>query len=348
MQRFPNFGFYALPGHVSDPTTLGDEVRDAQQLGLGTVWLSERPGTKDIGVLCGTAQACAPELTVGTGLIGNLPLRNPLMLASFCSTMALMTRNRFILGVGHCQDRLADMAGVPRSSRPLLGRYLDVVRKLWNGEVVSAKGDNWNLDRATLGLKIPVPPIYMAAIGDRSLAWAGRHCDGVLLFSCLNAAAVSHSVGIVRQAAAEAGRDPKAVTICAVAVTACEVSEEKMLNYIVRRMNTYFMLPSIDALIRVNGWDPIVAAKIKAAVFEQAKSASGALGDEGVSRELDVLRGFRDRYPREWLESCNALGDATDCVRYVRSMFDAGADRVIFHGSPPRDLQPLLSAWAKS
>ncbi|MSR13468.1 MAG: TIGR03857 family LLM class F420-dependent oxidoreductase [Gammaproteobacteria bacterium] len=346
MQRFPEFGFYALPGHVSDPTTLTDEVRDGQALGLGTVWISERPGTKDIGVLCGAAQAHAPALTIGTGLIGNLPLRNPLVVASFCSTMVLMTKGRFVLGVGHGQDRLADLAGAPRSTRPIIGRYLAVLRRLWNGEVVSVKGDNWMLEKAALGLKLPVaPPIFMAAIGDKSLAWAGKNCDGVLLFSCLNAPAVARSVEVIRTAALEAGRDPKAVTICAVAVTACDVSEEKQLNYIVRRMSTYFMLPSIDALIRVNGWDTVVAGKIKATVFEQAKAAPGLLGDEGVSRELDVLRGFRDRYPRHWLEECNALGDTASCLRYVRSMFEAGADRVIFHGSPPRDLQSLLAAW---
>ncbi len=346
MQRFPQFGFYGLPGHVSDPTTLADEVRDGQALGLGSVWLSERPGTKDIGVLCGTAQAHAPELAIGTALVGNLPLRHPLMVASFASTMMLMTKNRFTLGVGHGQDRLADIANVPRSNRPLIGRYLAVLRRLWNGEVVSAKGDNWVLDNAALGLKLSTPPpIYMAAIGDKSLAWAGRHCDGVLLFSCLNAPAVAHSVQVVRQTAAEAGRDPATITICAVAVTACDVAEEKQLNYLVRRMNTYFMLPSIDALIRVNGWDPAIAAKIKAAVFEQAKATSGALGDEGVSRELDVLRRFRDHYPPAWLNDCNALGDARTCVGYVRSLFDAGADRVIFHGSPPRDLRSLLAIW---
>lgn len=346
-RKFPEFGFYALPGHISDPTTLADEVRDGEALGLGTVWISERPGTKDIGVLCGAAQAHAPDLAIGTALIGNLPLRNPLMVASFCSTMMLMTKNRFTLGVGHGQDRLADAAGVPRSTRPLIGRYLSILQRLWNGEVVSAKGDNWTLDKAALGLRLPVaPPIFMAAIGDKSLAWAGRHRDGVLLFSCLNPAAVAHSIGVIRRAATEANRDPASITVCAVAVTACDVPEEKALNYIVRRLNTYFMLPTIDAMVRVNAWDPAIAAKIKTAVYEQAKVAPGALGDEGVSRELDVLRRFRDLYPRAWLTDCNALGDTTACTGYIRALFDAGADRVIFHGSPPRDLKSLLTAWS--
>ena len=349
--RFPELGFYALPGHVADPRAIVEEVKDGAALGLGSVWISERPGTKDIGVLSGVAMAHAPSLCIGSGLIGNLPLRNPLAVASYASTMMLLSGNRFVLGLGHGQDRLADCAGFPRSTRPLIRRYIDVLRCLWRGEVVTAQGDNWNLKGAALGTRLAVsPPIYMAAVGDRSLAFAGVHCDGVLLFSCLNAAAVAHSVTTVRTAAARAGRDPSAVRVCAVAVTACDVPEEKILNYIVRRMNTYFMLPMIDALIRVNQWDPDLAAKIKhevmTDVITRAGNTQGALGDEGVSRELDVLRRFRDLYPAAWLQQCNAIGDADDCTRYVRSLFAAGADHVILHGSPPCDLKSLIARWS--
>jgi alkanesulfonate monooxygenase SsuD/methylene tetrahydromethanopterin reductase-like flavin-dependent oxidoreductase (luciferase family) len=238
------------------------------------------------------------------------------------------------------------MAGVPRSTRLLIGRYVEALRALWRGEVVSSKGDNWELNGAALGAHLDVVPrIYMGAVGDNSLAWAGRHCDGVILFSCLNAPAVAHSVSVVREAAERADRDPADVEVWAVAVTACEVSEEKLLNYVVRRMNTYFVLPMIDTLIRVNEWDPRIAGKIKEAVFAQARNAQGALGDEGVSREMDELRRVRKLYPDGWIEQCNAVGSAGSCASFLRSLFDAGADRVMIHGSPPSDLGPLIGAW---
>ena len=159
----------------------------------------------------------------------------------------------------------------------------------------------------------------MGAVGDRTLAWAGAHCEGVILFSCLDAKAVSRSVRVVKNAALEAGRDPSAVKVIGLAVTACDVSEEKMLNYIVRRMNTYFMLPMIDTLVAVNRWDPKTAATIKQAVFEQAKQGQGALRDEGVTHELDELRRFRDLYPPNWITQFNAVSSAEDGTRYIRS-----------------------------
>ena len=262
--------------------------------------------------------------------------------------MALLTNNRFVLGVGHGQDRLADMIGVPRSTRPIMQRYMETLRALWRGERVSAKNDGWILNDATLGAPLDeIPPIYVGAVGDATLAWAGRHADGVILFSCLTAEAVAHSVDVVRHAAETAGRDPASVEIWGVAVTACEVSEEKFLNYVVRRMNTYFMLPMIDALIKVNGWNPKRAAGIRSAVFEQARKNQGTLGDEGVSRELETLREFRDLYATEWIEKTNAIGDADTACRFVRSLFDAGANRVLIHGSPPADIETMLSRWSK-
>ena len=345
-QAFPELGYFVLGGHIHDPSPAVEQFKLGEELGLGTVWLSERPGSKDIGVLCGAAAAAAPNLNVGAGLIANLPARNPLITASFASTMSLLTGGRFTLGVGRGQDRLADMLGVPHSNFAMIERYLSAVRKLWRGETVTAAHDGWALKRANLGVSLDSPPpIWMGAVGDKTLAWAGAHCDGVMLFSQLNTTAVKHSVDIVKSAAIKAGRDPSAVEVAAVAVNACEVNEEKELNYIVRRMNTYFMWPVIDLIAKVNGWDPTKVAVIKNAVREQANNPPGALGDEGVSREMEDLRRIRDLYPREWIDECNAIGDADSGARYVRSLFDAGADKVLLHGAPPADFHSLLEAW---
>lgn len=345
-QPYPELGFFVLGGHIHDPRPAVEHFKLGEQLGIGTVWLSERPGSKDIGVICGAAAAAAPKLHVGAGLIANLPARNPLITASFASTMQLLTDDRFILGIGRGQERFADMLGVPHSDFALIERYLDALRQLWSGESVTAASDSWILDGANLGVQLDEPPsIWMGAVGDKTLEWAGKHCDGVMLFSCLNATAVRHSVTVVKNAAERAGRDPSIVEVAAVAVNACDVDEEKMLNYIVRRMNTYFMWPMIHLLVEVNGWDPKMASTIQHAVADQAKSPAGALGDEGVSREMDDLRRMRDLYPEAWIQECNAVGTADQGARFMRSLFDAGADKVLLHGSAPADFRTLVEAW---
>ena len=345
---YPELGYCTLGGHVPDPRPLVPEAKIGEEIGLSTIWISERPGTKEIGVLSGAALAAAPNSTIATGLIQNLQNRNPLLVASYTSTMMLMTDNKFILGVGHGQPKLSDMFGAPRSTMPLIGRYIDTLKALWRGEVVTAEADGWKLENAALGVALEeIPPVYMGAMGDKTLAWAGANADGVILYSCLNQRAVEHSIRVIREGAERAGRDPNEVTIVGVAVSACEVSEEKLLNYIVRRMNTYFMLPNIDVLAGVNDWDTEKVQQIRSAVMEDAGASKGGMGDESVSRELDTLRRFRDMYPEAWISECNAVGDADASAGYVRMLMDAGADKVILHGSPPSDLRALLKAWPK-
>jgi 5,10-methylenetetrahydromethanopterin reductase len=54
---------------------------------------------------------------------------------------------------------------------------------------------------------------------------------------------------------------------------------------------------------------------------------------------------MRDAYPEEWISDGNAVGDRDTSARATLARFDAGADGVLFHGSSPHDLAPLLERW---
>ena len=347
--RFAELGYYALPGHALSPKEIIEEVTDGDELGLGSVWLSERFNTKDIGVISGMAAALSPNMGIASGLIANLPLRNPLAVAGYASTMATLTDNRFSLGIGRGVDKLADMSGTPRLNFRLLEDYVTILRQLWRGEIVNYDGPAGKLANLGLGMTLEqTPPIIMAAMGDRTCAWAGRHADGVLFNSLWSPAAVAHSSNIVRRSAESCGRDPDAIRIWTIQITACETSEEDLLNFVIRRMNTYLLFPAMFATIcQTNGWDPKQADRLRAKLAEiDGRQKAGGIGDESTSRDLDALRAMRDLYPEQWLKEGNAVGSAANCVQATLDRFDAGADGVLFHGSPPQKLAPLLSAWS--
>ncbi len=209
---FPELSYMTLGGHVSDPRPLVDDVREGERLGLRHVWISERPGTKYIGALCGAAAVAAPNSVIGTGIINNLQIRNPFIVASFASTMSLLTNNKFILGIGRGQPQLSEMLGAPKTTFSLLAKYIDTLRALWRGERVTSIEKGWVLKDATLGVTLDsAPKIYMAAVGRKTLEFAAKNCDGVILMACLNASAVRHSSEIIRNAAISAGRDPNSI-----------------------------------------------------------------------------------------------------------------------------------------
>lgn len=163
--RFPELGFYALPGHVADPARVADEVVAGDALGFGSVWISERLNTKSVEVLSGIAAAQDTGMGIAAGLIANLPLRHPLVVAAYGSTMSLLTGNRFALGIGRGQALLADAAGVARLDFRLLEDWITILRALWRGEAVSYDGPAGKLTGASLGMALDAaPPLIMSPV----------------------------------------------------------------------------------------------------------------------------------------------------------------------------------------
>lgn len=347
---FPELGYYTLPGHIFDPKQMLEEVRTGDELGLGSVWISERLNTKNVEVLSGVAAATTARMGIASGLMSNMPLRNPLVTAAYAATMMKLTDNRFALGVGRGVHALADMTGTPRLDFALMEDYIGVLRRLWRGETVNYEGPAGKLRNLTLGMALnPAPPVIMAVMGERTARWAGRVCDGVLYNSLWSKRAVAHSTQLVRQGAKEAGRDPASVKVWTVLVTACDVDEATMLKDIVRRMNTYLLFPAMfDTICDANGWDKRIAVELRAALSRiDGERKGGLLGDEGTSRHLDDVRRVYQLYPKEWIYEGNAVGTAAECARCVLDRFEAGADGVVFHGTHPRNLKSLLAVWAK-
>jgi len=346
--RYAELGFYALPGHALEPSDVFDEISSGDLLGLGSVWISERHNTKDIGVMSGIAAATTKNMGIASGLISQLPLRHPLVVAGYGSTMATITNQRFALGIGRGVDKIADKTGTPRVHFQLLADYINILRRLWRGEAVDYEGPAGVLKNVALGFELErVPPIIMAAMGSRTCHWAGQHCDGVVFNSLWTEKAISAAALQVRRGAEDAGRDPNAVRIWTVQVTACEVSEEDFLSSVVRRMNTYVLFPPMmSAVCEANGWDPAIVDRVRSKLVEiDGTQRAGIGGDENTSRDIEALRSIRRLYPDEWINDGNAVGTAHECARATRARLDAGADGVLFHGSPPNKLAPLLKLW---
>jgi len=346
--RYPEFGCYALPGHISDPTAAIDEIRDAERLGFGSVWISERFAAKNADVLSGAAAVLTPSMGIAAGLIQNLPLRHPIVTAGYAATMAKLTGDRFALGVGRGTDSFADASGTPRLTFRIMEDYISILRRLWRGETVDYEGPLGAIKGLRLGVVLPViPPVICAGMGEKTLKWAGRIADGVVFNSLWTVEAVKRSAKLVRQGAEEAGRDPASVRIWTILVTACDVPEEQMLRYVVRRMNTYILFPAMfDSICDANGWNRADAQRLREALARLDKAQkSGTMGDESTTRDLDELRHMASLYPRAWIEEGNAVGTGEDGARAARERLDAGADGVLFHGSTPKEMAGVLSAW---
>ncbi|MDZ7734651.1 MAG: hypothetical protein U5R31_17625 [Acidimicrobiia bacterium] len=77
--EFPELGFYGLPGHTRSPRDVIAQVRDAEELGVGNVMISERQDYKEISAICG---ACAAVDGAGSSSVPRPPTSTPVIPSS--------------------------------------------------------------------------------------------------------------------------------------------------------------------------------------------------------------------------------------------------------------------------
>jgi 5,10-methylenetetrahydromethanopterin reductase len=337
----PELGCYGLAGHSASPRDLLDEVRAAEELGLGAVFLSERFTTKDAAVLAGAAGAVSTGIGIGTAAT-NHHTRHPSVTATMAVTAHRLTGGRYAFGLGRGFGMLFDLMGLPRVTGAQLEDAIGIYRRLWRGEAFAHDGPAGRYPLLSLDSSFDEQiPVLMTAIGDRSLELAGRVADGVVLHTFLTDDTLKRSVDVVRNAAVDAGRDPADVRVWAVlAVVHDELSEELRLRKLVGRMATYLQGYG-EVLVRANGWDQAALQRFRDDPL--VHGYPGAFDANGTVEELTTLR---DRaVPGDWTAAA-ATGSPEECATRVLDQLDAGADSVILHGATPAELAPVVEAYA--
>lgn len=339
-ERFVELGCYGLAGHVDDPRVLLDEVRDAERIGLGSVFLSERFNVKEAATLCGAAAAVSDEIGIATG-VTNTPTRHPLVTAAWCTTMHRLTRGRFALGIGRGIGPLLDIMGIPKITMAQMEDHVGLYRRLWKGEAIFGHdGPAGKYPLLSLGSEFDEDiPVMAACLGFKTMRWAGRVLDGVILHTFVTDAALERCVVEVRRGAEEAGRDPASVKVWSILATLHEPDHERWLRGVAGRMATYFQAYG-DALVTMNGWDPAPLERFRA--DEVVRSVPGAIDAVATTDQLEHIQTL---IPEEWLPA--AVGSAEHCAGRILDQFAAGADGVILHGSAPAELEPVVRAYAK-
>lgn len=336
----PELACYGLAGHSASPADLLTETARAEELGLGSILLSERFALKDAGVMAGAAVAASSRIGIGTAAT-NHHTRHPLVTATMATTLHRMSGGRYAFGLGRGIPLLFDIMGLPHVTSAQLADAIGIYRTLWRGGAVAGHDGPagtypYLVQDASFDEDIP---ILLMAMGDNSLRLAGRLADGVVLHTFMSDASVERSVRLVRQSAEKAGRDPASVRIWSVMATIDDSFDEAArLRKLAGRLATY-LTGYGDVLVRVNGWD---AAGLE--TFRSDERLSAHAGALDATDDLDILRHARDVLPDEWLD-CAAVGSASHCADRIEAQLALGADSVVLHGATPDELAPVLEAW---
>jgi 5,10-methylenetetrahydromethanopterin reductase len=335
-------GFYGLAGAPRSPRDLLDEIRDAEALGLGSVFLSERFNLKEAVTLSGAAGAASTTLGIATG-VTNHNTRHPMVTASFATTMHRLTDGRFTLGLGRGIAPLQGLYGLPPITTAQMEDFAGLMRRLWHGEMIFGhEGPAGSFPFLHLDAAFDEDiPLLVSAFGPHTLALGGRAFDAVILHTFFTDETTARCVDTVKQSAERDGRDPDAVRVWSCFATVGDhLPEDLRLRKTVGRLATYLQGYG-DLMVETNGWDPAPLERFRADAV--VASVPGAIDGVATTEQLEHIATL---LPDEWLAS-SARGSAEQCATTVTAQFDLGVDGVILHGATPAELAPVVEAYRR-
>jgi probable F420-dependent oxidoreductase len=343
MRILDDLGCYLLAGQPDTARDILAEVRDAETLGLGAAFISERYNKKEAAVLCGAAGAASERIRLITAAT-NHNTRHPMVTAGFALTMESLTGGRFTLGLGRGIAPMQDAFGIDRITTAQMEDFATLMRRLFRGEVIvghSGAAGSYpvlHLD-ATLDLYLP---LCLVAFGDHTLELAGKLFDDVVLHTYFTDETTVRCVDMVKRSAESAGRDPADVKVWSCFATIGDhLPEAARLKKSVGRLGTYLQGYG-DLLVRTNGWDPVVLKRFLADPV--ISGLAGALDTVGTPEQLAHAASL---LPTDWLAP-SASGSPAECVAAIRNQFALGCDGVIMHGCTPDELRPIIEAYRAS
>jgi probable F420-dependent oxidoreductase len=340
-EQMNELAFYTLAGAPKSPRDLIAEVQMAEQIGIGSCFISERFNIKEAATLSGAVGAVSNRIGIATAAT-NQNTRHPIVTAAYATTMHFLTGGRFSLGLGRGIAPMFDAYGLPQITTAQMEDFAQLMRRLWHGETIighNGPAGSWPVLRLDPAFSENIP-LTLTAFGPNSLALGGRTYDSVVLHTFFTDETMDRCVRTIRKAAERAGRDPGAVRIWSCFATIGDhLPYPTRLKKTVGRMATYLQAYG-DLMVRTNNWDPGILKRFRANEF--VASFPGAIDQLATTEELERVA---ELIPTDWLEAA-ATGSAERCVAKINDQFALGADGVILHGASPGELEPIITAYA--
>ena len=210
---------------------------EAERLGVDAVWSAEAWGQDAVAPLAFVA-ARTSRILLGTGIM-QISARAPSMTAMTALTLASLTKDRFILGLGASGPQVVEGLHGRPFAHPLgrMRETIEIVRLALRGEKLEYHGRHHELplpggEGKPLRLSQPANPsipIYLATLTPKALELTGELADGWLGTSFTPDHADAH-LRHIAAGAAKAGRKLGDIAICVGGAVAFGDDVERMVE----------------------------------------------------------------------------------------------------------------------
>jgi F420-dependent oxidoreductase-like protein len=308
----------AASGRRRDFDRVVEGVVEAEKLGVDAAWSAEAWGQDAVAPLAFLA-ARTRRILLGTGIM-QITARVPSMTAMTALTMAALSDDRFLLGLGASGPQVVEgLQGVP-FARPIerMRETVEILRIAFRGERLQYEGRHYRLPlpggegKALRLAQPPNPriPIYLATLTPKGLELTGELADGWLGTSFTPEHADAHLAHIAA-GAAKAGRRLADIDLAVGGVVGFGDDLERLIA--ARKPQLAFTLGAMGSA-RTNFYNEA----FRRGGFEEAAIEVQRLWIDGRREEAVA------RVPDEMVLRTNLLGTEAMVRERIRRYRDAG------------------------
>jgi probable F420-dependent oxidoreductase len=267
-----------LPQSVEggDPRPIGLYAARAESLGFAGLWsldsavggpTSRTPLLDGLQVLA-YASAVTRDVRLGIAVIV-MNRRQPVLLAKEIASLDRLSGGRLTVGVGlgAPADEGVAALGFPTDRRVRrLVEGVEVMRALWSGDEVSWDGELLRFSRARVEpkpIQRPGPPVWFGAGREEALRRAARLADGWMGAGSSSAEDFARQAPVVRQALADAGRDPERFAIAKRVYLAVEDDERVGMRRMAAVLDEMYGWPGLAERCAVCGPPERIAETVR-------------------------------------------------------------------------------------
>jgi 5,10-methylenetetrahydromethanopterin reductase len=303
---------------LPEPASAVDLARRAEQAGWdGIAFTDSQNLVGDPFVAVALAAAATERLRFATG-VTNAHTRHPAALANVAATVQETSGGRFVLGIGRGDTALFHLGLEPMPVARFAALLTDLQTYLGNG-TVDCDGFpsrmRW-LDRA----RQPKVPLDVASSGPRVIDLAARTAERVTLAVGADPERVAWALDLARKAAADAGRDPAAISFGAYVNIGChpdrDVARRLIAGGVAAFAHFSSMPGSTGAGLRDD--DRAVVAEVGRRYDSTEHLSNRAAHTQALSPD------FVDRFA--------IVGPPDDCAERLRGLAALGIERVVVTG----------------
>ena len=313
-----------------DPTGIAAEASAAEEIGYDGVWTTETSHDPFLPIAVGAA--ATDTLEFGTGITVAFA-RNPMTLAVVANDLQLLSRGRFMLGMGsqikpHITKRFSMPWSHPAARMREMVLAIRAIWKTWeSGEPLAFRGEFY-----THTLMTPFfdpgpnpygnPEIFLAGVGTQMTEVAGEVADGFLVHPFTTERYLREvSLPGLERGAAKAGKALSEITVSypGFVVTGADDQSTEASDKAARQQIAFYgSTPAYRPVLELHGWGDL-------------QTELNTLSKRNAWEEMGAL------ITDEILEAFAVVCPLDDVATEVRNRYEGMVDRFSFYAAADAD-----------